>query len=136
MLYHTHLKWYANLTLLKATMCKNKNNSSTNLLQYCYFGRLWAYPIILGHDNPKIWQFLQFNYTHTYTHTHTHTHTHTNQSNSSTHCWDISNSYFSTLSTPTKIWQFTIKMVVTSKVALKKHLYKAAHKYSLDWNSI
>ena len=50
-----------------------------------------------------------------------------NESNSSTHCWDINNSYFSTLSTLTKMWQFTIKMVVTSKVALRKHLCKTAH---------
>ena len=52
MLHHSHLKWYANSTLLKVTICKNQNNSSTNLLQYCYFGRLWAYPIILGHGDP------------------------------------------------------------------------------------
>ena len=61
--------------------------------------------------------------THTHTHTNTHTHTQTRvcthtQINSSTHCGDINNSYFSTLSTP---------MVVTTKVALKKHLYKTAH---------
>ena len=78
--------------------------------------------------------------THTHTHTHTHmhacrhvhtharTHTHTqNQSNNSTHYRDINNCYFSTFSTPTEIWQFTIKMVVASKVGLKKHLYKTAH---------
>ena len=75
---------------------------------------------------------------HTHTHTHTHTHIHVcthartaahtqNQSNNSTHYWDINNCYFSTFSTPTEIWQFTIKMVVASKVGLKKHLYKTAH---------
>ena len=67
MLHHSHLKWYANSTLLKVTICKNQNNSSTNLLQYCYFGRLWAYPIILGHGDPKIRQFFQLMHTHTYT---------------------------------------------------------------------
>ena len=110
MLHHSHLKWYANSTLLKVTICKNQNNSSTNLLQYLLFWETLGLP-------DHFWSWRPKNTAIFSTHAHTHTHTH-NQSNNLTHCWDINNSYFSTLSMPAKIWQFTIKMVVTSKVAL------------------
>ena len=130
MLRRTHLKWYAN-----SAESNYMQKSKQQLNQLVAVLLLWETLSLPNHfwswqpKNMAILQLMQI-YLHRHLHTHTHTHTHA-RAHTYKHTIKAiahtNNSYCSTLSTPIKIWQFTIKMVVTSKVALRKHLCKTAH---------